>query len=143
MTFGERITYCRKQLGITQKDLAQQLEISPTRLNYWEKDKREPDIIMLNKLCLALNVDADFLLGRMNVDSSSKLSSTEKEHIKKYRTLDEYGKDVVDLVLEAECRRVQAQYQYAVARDGVRRRINPIDNIDDLLPPAEEDPTDV
>lgn len=64
MTFGERIVYYRKRQNITQKELAEMLGITPTRLNYWEKDKREPDIKMINAICAALNIDGDALLGR-------------------------------------------------------------------------------
>ena len=64
MTLGERIVYYRKKAGFNQKGLAEALGISATRLNYYEKDKREPDIKMINALCKALNVDGDTLLGR-------------------------------------------------------------------------------
>ena len=37
--------------------------ITPTRLNYWEKDKREPDVKMLNLLCRTLEVDPKVLLS--------------------------------------------------------------------------------
>lgn len=40
MTFGERLVQLRKEKKISQKDFAAILGISPTRLNYWEKDKR-------------------------------------------------------------------------------------------------------
>lgn len=65
MTFGERIVAARKEKGITQKDLAAQLGIGPTRLNYWEKDKRFPPIPMLNKIAELLDVDSDYLIGRV------------------------------------------------------------------------------
>ena len=64
MTFGERIVAIRKEKGLSQKALAEQLEISPTRLNYWEKDKRFPPIPMLNRISEILGVDGDYLLGR-------------------------------------------------------------------------------
>lgn len=63
MTLGERIVFYRKQRKLTQKALAEQMSISPTRLNYWEKDKREPDVHMLNQLCRALDIDPKSLLS--------------------------------------------------------------------------------
>ena len=56
MTLGERITYYRNAAGLTQKALAEKMEIGTTRLNYWEKDKREPDVKMINRLARALNI---------------------------------------------------------------------------------------
>ena len=69
MTLGERIVFYRKANNLSQKSLADLLGISATRLNYWEKDKREPDVQMINKLCAALDVDGDTLLGRNHKES--------------------------------------------------------------------------
>lgn len=56
MTLGEKIVFFRNKSGLTQKALAEKMDISSTRLNYWEKDKRLPDVLMLNRLCVALDV---------------------------------------------------------------------------------------
>lgn len=74
MTLGERIVEIRKERGITQKRLAEMLNITPTRLNYWEKDKRFPPIPMLNKLSEVLDVDGDYLIGRQ---SERKISASQ------------------------------------------------------------------
>lgn len=120
MTFGERIVYYRKLAGFTQKSLADALEISPTRLNYWEKDKREPDIMMLNRLCAILKVDADTMLGRdeNEIQREDELSDSEKEGIKKYRALDERGKEIVSAVLEIEYRHVTQKRVVSFAARG-------------------------
>lgn len=76
MTFGERLVYYREKAGLKQKQLAEALAITPTRLNYWEKDKREPDLKMLEAICEILNVECDVLLGRKNSDDS--ISSNQK-----------------------------------------------------------------
>ncbi len=114
MTIGEKIVQARQQQGLSQKQLAEKLEITAARLNYWEKDKRFPPIDMLNKLIDLLNMDANFLLGRENRNnndlcSNKHLSQKEFEHIKKYRTLDKYGKETVSSVLECEYKRCQEQ----------------------------------
>lgn len=62
-TFGKRLVYARNKKEYSQKQLAELMGITPTRLNYWEKDKREPDILMLKKLSEILEVDSDFLIG--------------------------------------------------------------------------------
>ena len=63
MTLGEKIVYFRDKRGLTQKALAERMGITPTRLNYWEKDKREPDVKMLNLLCKTLEIDPKALLS--------------------------------------------------------------------------------
>ena len=62
-TFGKRLVAAREKLNMTQKDLANLLEITPTRLNYWEKDKREPDVAMIKRLSNVLQVDPNYLIG--------------------------------------------------------------------------------
>lgn len=62
-TLGQRIVFAREKKGLKQNELAKRLGITPTRLNYYEKDKREPDVMMLKKIAYALNVDPNYLLG--------------------------------------------------------------------------------
>lgn len=62
-TLGKRLVKIRKERGYTQKGLAELLGITPTRLNYWEKDKREPDIAMIKKISETLAIDSNFLIG--------------------------------------------------------------------------------
>ena len=61
--FSERLTEMRKQKGYTQKHLAELLGISPTRLNYWEKGKREPDVVNILEIAKTLEVSIDYLIG--------------------------------------------------------------------------------
>lgn len=63
MTLGEKIVYYRDKKGWTQKALAERMGITKTRLNYWEKDKRESDVKMLNLLCRTLEVDPKIILS--------------------------------------------------------------------------------
>ena len=70
MTLGEKIVYYRDKKGLTQKALAERMGITPTRLNYWEKDKREPDVKMLNLLCRTLEVDPKVLLSDEEIEKA-------------------------------------------------------------------------
>lgn len=106
MTFGERLVKAREDAGYNQKQLANVLGITPTRLNYWEKNKREPDVYNINQIASALNISADYLIGNNTANiHSENLSQKEQEHIKKYRALDEHGKEVVDIILDKEYER--------------------------------------
>lgn len=62
-TLGKRLVKVRKEKELTQKKLAEMLGITPTRLNYWEKDKREPDVAMIKKISEVLEIDPNFLIG--------------------------------------------------------------------------------
>lgn len=107
MTFGERLVASRERKSISQKQLADMLGITPTRLNYWEKDKRQPDVSNIKRLASALGVSTDYLIGNevLRPISVVKLSRLEEEHIKKYRVLDKHGRESVDLILDHEYNR--------------------------------------
>ena len=105
MTFGERLVQARKKIGLNQKQLAEKINITPTRLNYWEKDKRQPDVKMIQKLAKALNTTGDELIG-IELDHKNIITSDEIDKIKKYRALDEHGKKIVDFNLDEEYKRI-------------------------------------
>ena len=60
---GNNIKKYREQLGLTQKQLAAELGISNARLSNWEIGINRPDVEMLAKLCIILNVSANDLLA--------------------------------------------------------------------------------
>lgn len=84
-------------------------------------------------------------LENVSENEEKTVSILETNFAKKYRTLDEYGKKAVDAILDIEYERVMSESKeyLAAARNGQRVRANRVDNIDDLLPPASEDPTDI
>lgn len=64
MTFGSRIANYRKNMGITQDALAQQLEVTNQAVSKWESDQCCPDIQLLPKLADIFGVTIDELFGR-------------------------------------------------------------------------------
>lgn len=67
----------RKEKGLTQKRLAEILGITATRLNYWEKNKREPDFYNFKNLYQALEVNPDWLLSTSEVKKKPIISDDE------------------------------------------------------------------
>jgi len=57
-----RIRELRKQMDMTQKELAKQLQIADSTLSYWEMGKYEPDTNALMKLSRFFNVPIDYIL---------------------------------------------------------------------------------
>ncbi|MBR4892600.1 MAG: helix-turn-helix transcriptional regulator [Clostridia bacterium] len=96
--FGSKIIELRKIKGYTQKQLAEFLQISPTRLNYWEKDKREPDLFNILKLCEVLDISPDELL---NIEKNIILNELEQKIILEYRTNIKF-KNIVNVWLGVE-----------------------------------------
>ena len=62
-SLGERIIYYRRRAGISQKKLAALTGIKPSTLSYYERGKREPNVLVLISLAKALGITGDALLG--------------------------------------------------------------------------------
>ena len=75
-TFGERLKNERERQGYNQKQFAELLGITPTRLNYWEKDKREPDVFNIRNILKVLDIDSDYLLGIEREKENSPVPAT-------------------------------------------------------------------
>ena len=63
MTLGERLLMFINKANMSQKQLAEAIGVTPTRLNYRVKDKREPDVYHIKQLAKALGITGDDLLG--------------------------------------------------------------------------------
>ena len=64
---GEVISKRRRELGLTQNQLAKTLNISFQAVSKWENGTAYPDIEMLPRLAAALNTTVDALLGYRSV----------------------------------------------------------------------------
>ena len=62
-TIGRRIMENRKQLGLTQDQLAERLGVTAQAVSKWENDQSCPDITMLPKLAEIFGTSTDELLG--------------------------------------------------------------------------------
>ncbi|GAF14175.1 negative regulation of the defective prophage PBSX genes [Bacillus sp. JCM 19046] len=64
MKLGDRIRSLREKEGLTQKALAQKLDIPHQNLSNYERNFRQPDYETLQKVADYYAVTTDFLLGR-------------------------------------------------------------------------------
>ena len=60
---AQRIARLRTQQNMTQKELARRCGVSETTIKNWESGANEPHLEHIRQLCMALNTNADFLLG--------------------------------------------------------------------------------
>lgn len=63
MKFQERLCLELKGSGITQKLLAEKLNIDESNITKWKKGEYYPSLEVFYQLCLLLDVSADYLLG--------------------------------------------------------------------------------
>ena len=60
---AENIARRRKELGLTQRELAEKLNISDKTLSRWETDKQVPDALMIPEISKALDISIGGLYG--------------------------------------------------------------------------------
>lgn len=98
------------QHGISIRQLAEIIEVAPTTLNDSLKSKKGVSIDSLIRIADYFNLtvndlcNSDFL--RSNSASSSK---PDYVLIKKYNSLDDYGKELVSLIIDKELERIVEQ----------------------------------
>lgn len=68
-TLGKRIVQHRKQLGLTQDQLAEKLGVTAQAVSKWENDQSCPDISILPKLASIFGITTDALLGNESPQS--------------------------------------------------------------------------
>ena len=54
---GMRIRYLRKQKGMSQLDLSLEAEVNKNYISDLERGSRNPSILLLEKICKALDID--------------------------------------------------------------------------------------
>ena len=79
---GEKIANLRKKRGMSQSQLAKELNIGTSTLGMYETGKSSPNPEMLNKLADYFHVSVDYLLGReIKTEAYYELSNKEKNDI--------------------------------------------------------------
>lgn len=59
---GENIRAARKAAGVSQKELAERLQVHQKDISRWENGAHVPTVEMLIKICRELNASADEIL---------------------------------------------------------------------------------
>lgn len=67
-----RIRFLREQIGKTQGELADLINVKRYTVSDWENERTEPDIESINNLCKIFNVSSDYLLGLSNIPNPNE-----------------------------------------------------------------------
>ena len=85
---GLFIQQMRKDAGMTQKELAERLQISDKTVSKWETGKGVPDVESLNPLCQIFSISVNELLsgekispGEYNIKAENNILSLLEENI--------------------------------------------------------------
>ena len=102
MGIGRRIKEARERLGLTQAELGERVGVTGSAITNYEKETSHPKEQVIYKLIETLDVDANYLFQdcvKLPKDKND-ITLAEYEHIKKYRTLDDFGKERIEQELD-------------------------------------------
>lgn len=125
MSFGTRLKAKREALGITQPELAKMLNVSKGAIGNWETDVNSPRATLLYDLFDILHCDANYLFQDETRELYKDTASPEEFEyiIKKYRNLDDFGRETVDTALARETKRVAQLQDQQNQIDQLKQRI--------------------
>lgn len=102
---GTLLKEARISSGKTQKEVAKIIGRTQQIIGHWETGYSQPDANTLFTLCDIYGTTVDEVFG---FKSKITISKENFDLLKKYNTLDQYGKESVHIILERETERVKA-----------------------------------
>lgn len=112
-----RLKFLRTEKGLKQAELATLLNVTQGALSGWETGRYDVGNSDLIKIANYFNVTIDYLLGRTDENelpsaaapahAQDALTPSEDTHIKKYRQLDEGGKEEIDDLIDVKLAKLQ------------------------------------
>lgn len=79
ITIGEKVKALRENMGWTQKYTAEKMDVSPQMYNNYEKNKTNPPLEILKRVCNLYNINLDSLTGEYG-SISNFLTSVESDN---------------------------------------------------------------
>lgn len=116
MTLGEKIREERKKRKITQKELANRMEVSSQVISNWERDYTKPSYYDILNLSTELNISTDYLIGKKNKKTNIAI---EKIKNKNYSIIDHEITNYLFLILQ-ENPSIEICYKNILADSNIR-----------------------
>lgn len=107
MDFAQRLAAVRKQRGMTQQTLADQVGIHVTQIRRYEAGTSQPTLEVLRALAIALSVSTDALV--FNEDERGPADEQLRLHLEALNQLDDDEKTTVINLIESVLLRHQAR----------------------------------
>lgn len=85
MLIGEIILQRRKELNMTQKQLAEKLNVTDRTISRWECGVSLPDVEMLKTVAKVLNVDINYFYEDVKLKEINYIEEYDYERIKKFK----------------------------------------------------------
>ena len=89
MAYYDRLRQARKDMGMSQSDIADRLGVGKSTVSGYETGAREPSMAILVQIMGILNIDADFVFQDEVAPKrkTENLKAEEKELLNEYRAL--------------------------------------------------------
>ncbi len=87
LSFGKRIAILRKEIGLSQTDLANQLNTSVSVVSRYELDKMTPSVDTAKKIAELLNTSVGYLLGE--TDNAELFKNPEM--LRRFQDIDQFN----------------------------------------------------
>lgn len=100
--FGKRLAEMRQQINLSQKSIADKLEIPQSTYAGYETGSRKIPLELIVRLSKILNISPTVLILGKEINIINDFTASELELIKKYRQLDADGKQRIENQLNFE-----------------------------------------
>ena len=97
MNIGSKLRYLIEEANITQRQLADALHISPSALNGYINQGKEPDYATLVRIADYFHTSTDYLLGRSDDVGTSVAAHKLQKHLD---GLNSYDLDIAEKFIE-------------------------------------------
>lgn len=105
MAFKDRLREARSKANLSKEDFSKMIGVSPSAIGNYEAGASFPKTEILYKMFDVLDTTPNFLFQDVSKKTREELTICELEHINKYRTLDTFGKEAVNSILDIEYKR--------------------------------------
>lgn len=117
MSIGSRIKEKRIEKGLTRKELATMIGVTPSAVANYENGVSVPKIEIMSELIKELECDANYIYQDETVSENESFTYDEQVMIKKYRQLNSDGKEMVDMILNREFQFLEYRRKMESIRD--------------------------
>jgi transcriptional regulator with XRE-family HTH domain len=111
ISFGKKIAALRKELKLSQTELANQLTTSVSVISRYERDEMAPSIDTAKKLAALLNTSVGYLLGESENDNLLK-DPKMMERLNEINNFNEEDKERAIFTLDAVIREIKNRKVY-------------------------------
>lgn len=109
MSFGKRLLEARKSKGLSQEDIAKELNTKAPVIGRYERDEMKPSIDVATKLAKLLALSLDYLVGNTDIE----IDETTLNRVIELQKLPQEVKDKLYYFIDMSIRDFKAKQAYS------------------------------